>query len=179
MLFRSGGAGGRSGRIAQRQGKAPAMVPADGVTGCVLGCYDNAPPPYMLSVDPLLAIENVAEYRNIVTVLWESLATGDVALPEQVDAVFTAYGYNALRGREVKDMNALAKSVFLDLKPGGVFVVVDNAAAANSGFNDVATLGRADVAAVKKEILAAGYDFDSIVAQRKALGVVEEEEATV
>jgi predicted methyltransferase len=46
------------------------------------------------------------------------------------------------------------------LKPGGVFVVLDHAAAAGSGLSATETLHRIDEAAVKSEVEAAGFVLD-------------------
>jgi predicted methyltransferase len=47
--------------------------------------------------------------------------------------------------------------VFDDLKPGGIYLVLDHAAEAGSGARDTKTLHRIDPEAVKKEVLAAGF----------------------
>jgi predicted methyltransferase len=52
------------------------------------------------------------------------------------------------------------KAVLKALKPGGVFIVLDHAAEAGSGFRDTSTLHRIDEEAVKKEVLAAGFKFE-------------------
>ena len=52
------------------------------------------------------------------------------------------------------------KSIFAALKPGGVFFVVDHAAAKGAGFTQTDTLHRADADAVKSEILSAGFTLD-------------------
>ena len=58
------------------------------------------------------------------------------------------------------DMAAFDKKVFDALKPGGVFVIIDNVAAAGSGFSATDTIHRIDPEAVKKEVEAAGFVFD-------------------
>ncbi len=54
---------------------------------------------------------------------------------------------------------AFNKTVFDALKPGGVFIVVDHAAADGSGARDTSTLHRIDPATVKSEVTAAGFEF--------------------
>jgi predicted methyltransferase len=49
--------------------------------------------------------------------------------------------------------------VFDDLKPGGIYLVLDHSAEAESGTRDTKTLHRIDPEAVKKEVLAAGFVF--------------------
>ena len=58
------------------------------------------------------------------------------------------------------DMAAFDRKIFAALKPGGVFVVIDNVAPAGSGFADTDTTHRIDPEAVKKEVEAAGFVFD-------------------
>jgi predicted methyltransferase len=58
------------------------------------------------------------------------------------------------------DMTSFDKQVFDELKPGGLFVVVDHTAVAGSGFGATDTLHRVDPEAVKKEVEAAGFVLD-------------------
>jgi predicted methyltransferase len=58
------------------------------------------------------------------------------------------------------DVPAFNRNVYAALKPGGVFVVLDHAAAAGSGLRDTDTLHRIDIAAVKSEVEAAGFVLD-------------------
>lgn len=46
------------------------------------------------------------------------------------------------------------------IKPGGVLLINDHVAPAGSGLSDTATLHRIDPVLVKKQITAAGFDFD-------------------
>lgn len=108
-------------------------------------------------------IEGIPEYNN-VHVFWEPLTAfgGEFALPEQADVVFTAHDYHSLHGAEfgIPDMVAVNKAIFRSMKPGGIYVVSDHAAAPGIGFAVVDTLHRSDPEAVKQEILAAGFEFD-------------------
>ncbi|TLZ50384.1 MAG: class I SAM-dependent methyltransferase, partial [Gammaproteobacteria bacterium] len=45
--------------------------------------------------------------------------------------------------------------------PGGVYLVLDHAAQAGSGFRDTSTLHRIDPEAVKKEVMSAGFRFEA------------------
>ena len=130
-------------------------------------------------VDTILEIENTSEYNNI-QVLWQSLTTfgAEFAIPEQVDAVWTSDNYHDLHNpgfvnpdpdlisdgpaptKGALNIAALNKLIFAALKPGGVFVVADHAAAKGAGFTQTGTLHRADEDAVKAEILAAGFVLD-------------------
>jgi len=55
---------------------------------------------------------------------------------------------------------AFNRNVFAALKPGGVYVVLDHADAAGTGLKDTDTLHRIDEAAVKAEVLTAGFVLD-------------------
>jgi hypothetical protein len=57
------------------------------------------------------------------------------------------------------DMKHFNKSVLDALKPGGLFIVLDHAAAEGSGFARTDDLHRVDPAAVKAEVIAAGFEF--------------------
>jgi predicted methyltransferase len=145
-----GGGGGRWLRQAQREGKAPAVIPKEAAQGCARGCYPDGMGPYMIPVDHILAIQNIWDYRNVTT-LWEGLEQygGNFAIPEQADAVFSADGLHELYapGTKLNVVN-LDKSILASLKPNGVFVVVDDP-----------KLLSPDKA--KADILAAGFMFDS------------------
>jgi len=76
-------------------------------------------------------------------------------VPEKVDMVWTTDNYHDFHNR--LDMAALDKAVFEVLKPGGVFLVEDHAAAAGAGATVTSTLHRIDPATVKQEVEAAGF----------------------
>jgi len=98
-------------------------------------------------------------YSN-VTVLREPV--NDFKAPEKLDMVWTSMNYHDLHDKFLgpADMAVLNKNIFAALKPGGIYLVLDHAAAAGSGLRDTATLHRIDPAAVKKEVLAAGFVLD-------------------
>ena len=58
------------------------------------------------------------------------------------------------------DPAVLNKAVFDALKPGGIYLIIDHAAAAGSGMRDTDTLHRIDPAIVKQQVTAAGFVFD-------------------
>jgi predicted methyltransferase len=53
------------------------------------------------------------------------------------------------------------KAFFDSLKPGGLLIIVDHAAADGSGTRDTDTLHRIDIETVKREVLAAGFVLES------------------
>ncbi|MBS0431725.1 MAG: class I SAM-dependent methyltransferase [Proteobacteria bacterium] len=82
--------------------------------------------------------------------------------PEPVDVVFTSQNYHDYPDKFMGriDPAVLNRDVYAALKPGGVYVIVDHAAAAGSGMRDTDTLHRIDPAIVKKQVVAAGFVFD-------------------
>jgi predicted methyltransferase len=101
-------------------------------------------------------ISDDPKYSN-VTVLQQPLAT--LAVPEPVDLVFTAQNYHDLHNVPSLDIAAFNKSVFDSLKAGGLYLVLDHSAEAGSEVRDTSTLHRIDIAAVKKEVMAAGFEL--------------------
>ncbi len=90
------------------------------------------------------------------------LATA-AALPAGLDLVWTSENYhdlhNAMFGSP--DMKAFDTVVFNALKPGGVFIVEDHAAAAGSGARDTATLHRIDPEQVRQEVTGVGFVLEA------------------
>lgn len=84
-------------------------------------------------------------------------------LPDNLDMVFTVQNYHDLHLKPfpVATAATVNAEVFKSLKPGGVFVIVDHAAAAGSGITAVDSLHRIDVAAVKAEVEAAGFKLEA------------------
>ena len=87
-------------------------------------------------------------------------ATG-LKVPTRVDLVFTAQNYHDYPDKFMGKVApaVLNKAVFAALKPGGVYLIIDHAAAAGSGMRDTDTLHRIDPAAVKSQVIAAGFKF--------------------
>ena len=87
--------------------------------------------------------------------------TTSLTAPEKVDLVFTSQNYHDYPDKFMGSIDpaVLNKAVFEALKPGGVFLIIDHAAAAGSGMRDTDTLHRVDPAIVKKQVTAAGFEF--------------------
>ncbi|MEO9340842.1 class I SAM-dependent methyltransferase [Mesorhizobium sp. SB112] len=62
------------------------------------------------------------------------------------------------RGATAADFN---RAVYKRLKPGGFYVIVDHAAAADTGTSNTQSLHRIDPASVRKEVEAAGFVLDA------------------
>ncbi|TAL72921.1 MAG: methyltransferase [Rhodanobacter sp.] len=82
--------------------------------------------------------------------------------PTKVDVVFTSQNYHDYHDPFMGpvDIAKFDKAIYDVLKPGGVFLVIDHAAAAGTGLADTNTLHRIDPATVKQEVEAAGFVFD-------------------
>jgi len=97
-----------------------------------------------------------AEYSNVSVI---EAPVNDLTAPEALDVVWTSQNYHDLHDSFAKpaDLAIVNKKVFDALKPGGLFIVLDHAAEKGSGLRDTETLHRIDEAAVKSEIMAAGF----------------------
>jgi predicted methyltransferase len=108
------------------------------------------------AADAVKAIAADAAFPH-VTVLVEPIS--NFTVPEAVDLVWTSQNYHDFHDKSFgpADMASFNKSVFAALKPGGIFMVVDHAAAAGAGTKDTETLHRIEPAAARAEIEAAGF----------------------
>ncbi|MDB5680729.1 MAG: methyltransferase [Sphingomonas bacterium] len=84
-----------------------------------------------------------------------------ISIDAPVDLIWTVENYHDLPndGRGEAAINAVNAAVFKALKPGGIYVVIDHVAPAGSGLADTGTLHRIDPAIVKKQVLAAGFEW--------------------
>jgi predicted methyltransferase len=83
-----------------------------------------------------------------------------LASPEPLDLVWTSQNYHDMHnpGRNL-DIAAANRSIFNALKPGGIYVVLDHVAAADTPGGVNAQFHRIVPAMVKQEVLAAGFEF--------------------
>jgi predicted methyltransferase len=79
--------------------------------------------------------------------------------PAPVDLVWTSQNYHDLHNLPGLDLTVFNQMVFDQLKPGGIYLILDHTAAPGSGTADTATLHRIDPETVKREVLAAGFVF--------------------
>jgi len=110
-------------------------------------------------MDTLKTLTADPAYANVVV---STAPINTPALPAGLDAVFIRQNYHDLHDKFMgpADVAAFNRNVFAALKPGGVYVVLDHAAAAGSGLRDTDTIHRIDEATVKTEVLAAGFVLD-------------------
>ncbi len=104
-------------------------------------------------------LSHTAAYANVVPL---PNAGKSLKIPHKVDFVWTADNYHDFHNKFFGPLNMLAfnKAVYRDLKPGGIYVIIDHATAPGEGMTETDTLHRSDPAATKKEVLAAGFKFD-------------------
>jgi len=105
------------------------------------------------------AVTNDAkEYPN-VSLIHAPLAR--FLVPQAADVVWTSQNYHDFHDSFFgpADLAVVNKAIYDALKPGGTYVVLDHAAEPGSGLRDTETLHRIDSAAVKKEVMAAGFQF--------------------
>lgn len=126
------------------------------VYGVVPAPLPDAPPDMPDFAARVKAIAAEPGYTN-VSVVVEPFS--QLKLPEAVDLVWTSQNYHDLHNFPGIDVAVFNQLVFDALKPGGIYYVLDHAAAAGSGLRDTSTLHRIDPAAVKQEVMAAGFEF--------------------
>jgi predicted methyltransferase len=115
-----------------------------------LDAFAKGKPPRIMAV--------AAAYPNVSVI---HAPVNAVTAPEALDVMWTSQNYHDLKDAFFKpaDTALVNQAVFKALKPGGLYIVLDHAAADGSGLRDTDTLHRIDEAAVKKEVLQAGFVF--------------------
>lgn len=111
---------------------------------------DPAKPPAQdtLAADPA--------YSNVKSI--HVALTGGVTVPTKADILWTSQNYHDVKNIPNVDMLAFNKSIYDALKPGGVYIVLDHVANADTA-NATSTVHRIDPAVVKQEVEAAGFKF--------------------
>ncbi len=134
-------------RVAGPKGTVYAFVPQEMV--------DKRP----TAVNAVKGIAAEPAYQNVQVVVQP--AAGFVA-PAPVDVVWTSQNYHDMHNASfgIPDYAAVNTAFFRALKPGGVYIVLDHAARADSGLADTEKLHRIDPAVVKAQIVAAGFVFE-------------------
>ena len=112
------------------------------------------------------------DYPNIVaqsmpindlpkTVAQTKTVNGIAPPTETTDVVWMRQNYHDMYDPFMgpADVAAVDKGIFLSLKHGGLFVVIDHKAPDGSGLATTNTLHRIDEAVVKKDLIAAGFEL--------------------
>jgi len=83
--------------------------------------------------------------------------------PEKLDLFWISRNYHDLHDEFMGpvDIAAFNKAVYLALKPGGVYVILDHSAAPGASSDVTETLHRIESSTVRQEVEAAGFKFDS------------------
>ena len=117
--------------------------------------YDKVSHP---NSDDLRKLSTQPGYTNISVMIQPADA---LTAPKPLDVVFTSQNYHDYPDKFMGniDPSVLNKEVFKALKPGGMWVIVDHVAESGSGMRDTDTLHRIDPEIVKKQVLAAGFEF--------------------
>lgn len=92
------------------------------------------------------------------------IKAGDALASEPVDLVWTTQNYHDFKNAKVGDSDAAAlynAAAFKALKPGGVYLVNDHAAAVGAPADVTSTLHRIETATVIREVEAAGFKLDA------------------
>jgi predicted methyltransferase len=131
------------------KGKIIAVVPAPR-PGTAADAPDRAAPIKALAADP--------HYAN-VSVLVQSVRQLSLAAP--VDVVWTSLNYHDVHNVPDIDMGAFNKAIFDSLKPGGLYLVIDHAAAPGAPANVTSELHRIDPEMVKSEVTSAGFVLEA------------------
>jgi predicted methyltransferase len=106
-------------------------------------------------------IESWAVKHPNVTVSFASALLA-VKFPEKLDLFWISQNYHDLHDDFMGpvDIAAFNKAVYAALKPGGLYVILDHAAAPGSPANVTDTLHRIEPSVVRREVEAAGFVFD-------------------
>jgi len=98
--------------------------------------------------------------RNLANVTPVVGATNIPASDAPVDLFWTVENYHdvANNGGE-QALAAVNKGIFNLLKPGGIYIVIDHASAPGTGITTTNTLHRIEPAAVKAQVISAGFKF--------------------
>ncbi|MEO7773494.1 MAG: methyltransferase [Steroidobacteraceae bacterium] len=100
----------------------------------------------------------VTEYGNVEIVTADYTA---IALPTKADLFWTTENYHDFHNGPTANINAINKSVFDNLKPGGIYFVEDHNAADGAGLEATSKVHRMDLAIAKSELSTAGFKLDA------------------
>jgi predicted methyltransferase len=132
-----------------------------GPTGHV---YASVPSPlfkYPNIVKGIAEVQSYAATHPNVTVTFAS-ALGAAIYPEKLDVFWISQNYHDLHDGFMGpvDMAAFNRMVYAAVKPGGLYVVLDHAAAKGSPADVTDTLHRIEPSTVRREVEASGFTFE-------------------
>jgi predicted methyltransferase len=132
---------------------------AVGPAGHVYGVW---PKPYAMEaggdVRNYMKLGSSADFPNVSGSIQEAT---ELKAPVKIDLIFTSQNYHDYPDKFMGSLDPAVfnKAAFDALKPGGVLLIIDHAAAAGSGMRDTDTLHRIDPAIVKAQVTKAGFDY--------------------
>lgn len=128
-----------------------------GPTGAVYAAVGNAKESTPPAANP--AFPNI----RVNTQSWTAFSPA-----EKLDVVFNSQFYHDLFNPEFnpptggpEGLAQVNKAIFNALKPGGVYVVIDHAGAAGTGYSQMNTLHRIEEKVVKEELAQAGFVLEA------------------
>jgi predicted methyltransferase len=132
-----------------------------GPAGHVYASVPNALFKYPNIVKGIADTQTYAATHPNVTVIFAS-ALEAAKYPEKLDIFWISQNYHDLHDRFMGpvDMAVFNRAVYSALKPGGVYIVLDHAAAKGSPADVTDTLHRIEPSTVRREVEAAGFKFD-------------------
>jgi len=134
---------------------AKAVGPKGKVLAVINAPPANAPPP--ANPPPIRAVAADPAYGNIEVVQTPLI---DMKLPAPVDLIWTSQNYHDIYVRNPENGRKATKAIYDNLKPGGVFVVLDHSAPAGTAPDPADRTHRIDAALVRKEVEAVGFKFE-------------------
>ena len=132
---------------------------AVGPGGHVYGIW---PKPYAMEArGDVVAYDKLAASPDFANVSGSIKPATEISAPKPADLVFTSQNYHDYPDKFMGSLDPAVfnKAAFAALKPGGILLIIDHAAAAGSGMRDTDTLHRIDPAIVKQQVTAAGFEF--------------------
>lgn len=122
--------------------------------------YPVIRPPQPNATGTPLIVSIAGEYPNMEVVRREF---AEMQFPEPLDVVWTSQNYHDMHVAQYAFLGPPAevnRRAFAALRPGGVYIVLDHAAAEGTDLRDAESLHRIDQARVRAEVEAAGFIYD-------------------
>lgn len=113
------------------------------------------------SVGKVSALRQLAADPAFANVAVAVQPTNVLAAPEPLDLVWASQNYHDYPAEFMGESapSVLNDAAFKLLKPGGIYIVIDHAAAPGRGMDDVEAMHRIDPELVKHQVIAAGFEF--------------------
>ncbi len=109
--------------------------------------------------DALKADQDFVAAKKLTNVSMEGLPFGTVSFPRPLDLAWVTQNYHDLKIAKYGqvDTDAFDRAVFMALKPGGAFFILDHEAPAGTDLATIATLHRIEKTQVIEEVTRAGF----------------------